>query len=318
MNNKRRDLIKKMTVSQQFVTQAEDNAKMDKVRRYAPLILLVIMTAIGGISQKNFFSWANIVNIMFQMSIPLVISVGLSFVLLLGSIDLSIEGNMGFAGSLVAFLVVNNSNSNNFGIFGVLIAILIGLAVGTVVGFLHTKGRIASFIVSYAVGCIMTGAAVLIYRGTPIQVKDPMFIAISQGRLLGIPYITLISFAVFIIGTIIMNYTAFGRAVFAIGDNEAASADQGDLIIPVVITVYADRSFSFVTKTPPAAVLLKKACKIKSGSATPNKTKVATISKADLQKIAETKMPDLNAASLEAAMSMIAGTARSMGITVEE
>ena len=148
MNNKRRDLLKKMTVSQQFVTQAEDNAKMDKVRRYAPLILLVIMTAIGGISQKNFFSWANIVNIMFQMSIPLVISVGLSFVLLLGSIDLSIEGNMGFAGSLVAFLVVNNSNSNNFGIFGVLIVILIGMAVGAVVGFLHTKGRIASFIVS--------------------------------------------------------------------------------------------------------------------------------------------------------------------------
>mgnify|MGYP001883796801 FL=1 len=98
----------------------------------------------------------------------------------------------------------------------------------------------------------------------------------------------------------------------------AKTADQGDMIIPVVITVYADRSFSFVTKTPPAPVLLKKACKIKSGSATPNKTKVATISKADLQKIAETKMPDLNAASLEAAMSMIAGTARSMGITVAE
>ena len=88
------------------------------------------------------------------------------------------------------------------------------------------------------------------------------------------------------------------------------------MIIPVVITVYADRSFSFVTKTPPAAVLLKKACNLKTASATPNKTKVATISKA--QKIAELKMPDLNAASLEAAMSMIAGTARSMGITVEE
>ena len=239
MNNKRRDLLKKMTVSQQFVTQAEDNAKMDKVRRYAPLILLVIMTAIGGISQKNFFSWANIVNIMFQMSIPLVISVGLSFVLLLGSIDLSIEGNMGFAGSLVAFLVVNNSNSNNFGIFGVLIVILIGMAVGAVVGFLHTKGRIASFIVSYAVGCIMTGAAVLIYRGTPIQVKDPMFIAISQGRLFGIPYITLISFAVFIIGAIIMNYTAFGRAVFAIGDNEAAAASTGINITRTKIKVFA-------------------------------------------------------------------------------
>ena len=98
----------------------------------------------------------------------------------------------------------------------------------------------------------------------------------------------------------------------------ARTADQGDMIIPVVITVYQDRSFSFVTKTPPAAVLLKKACKIQSGSVEPNRTKVATISKADLQQIAETKMKDLNAASIEAAMSMIAGTARSMGITVEE
>ncbi len=99
--------------------------------------------------------------------------------------------------------------------------------------------------------------------------------------------------------------------------NERTKNDIG-LIIPVIITVYADRSFTFVTKTPPAAVLIKKACKIESGSAVPNKTKVAKISKDDLKKIAETKMVDLNAASIEAAMSMIAGTARSMGITVEE
>ena len=98
----------------------------------------------------------------------------------------------------------------------------------------------------------------------------------------------------------------------------ARTADQGDLVIPVVITVYADRSFSFITKTPPAAVLLKKACKLKSGSATPNKTKVATISKDEVRKIAELKMPDLNAANVESAMTLIAGTARSMGITVEE
>ena len=95
------------------------------------------------------------------------------------------------------------------------------------------------------------------------------------------------------------------------------TADQGDLIIPVVITVYSDRSFSFITKTPPAPVLIKKACKIKSGSGTPNKKKVATITKAQIQEIAELKMPDLNAASVEAAMSMIEGTCRSMGVTVE-
>ena len=94
--------------------------------------------------------------------------------------------------------------------------------------------------------------------------------------------------------------------------------NEVDLIIPVVITVYADRSFSFVTKTPPAAVLIKKACGIKSGSGVPNKTKVAQLSKEDLRRIAEQKMPDLNAASVEAAMSMVAGTARSMGVTVEE
>ena len=105
--------------------------------------------------------------------------------------------------------------------------------------------------------------------------------------------------------------------VFTKEFNERTKNDIG-LIIPVVITVYADRSFTFITKTPPAAVLIKKECNIESGSGVPNKNKVATISKASVQKIAETKMPDLNAGSLEAAMSMIAGTARSMGITVED
>jgi large subunit ribosomal protein L11 len=96
----------------------------------------------------------------------------------------------------------------------------------------------------------------------------------------------------------------------------ARTADKGDLIIPVVITVYADRSFSFITKTPPAPVLIKKACKIQSGSGEPNKKKVAKITQAQLKEIAEMKMPDLNAASIEAAMSMIAGTARSMCVEV--
>ena len=99
--------------------------------------------------------------------------------------------------------------------------------------------------------------------------------------------------------------------------NERTKNDAG-LIIPVVITVYEDRSFTFVTKTPPAAVLIKKACGIDKASGVPNKNKVATITKEQVQKIAETKMPDLNAASLEAAMSMVDGTARSMGIVVED
>lgn len=94
--------------------------------------------------------------------------------------------------------------------------------------------------------------------------------------------------------------------------------DQMGMVIPVVITVYADRSFSFITKTPPAALLLKKACNIESGSGVPQKDKVATISKDEVKKIAELKMADLNASCVETAMSMIAGTARSMGIVVED
>ena len=97
--------------------------------------------------------------------------------------------------------------------------------------------------------------------------------------------------------------------------NERTKNDVG-LIIPVIITVYADRSFTFITKTPPAAVLIKKACGIETASGVPNKNKVAKITKEQIKKIAETKMPDLNAASLEAAMSMVAGTARSMGVEV--
>ena len=99
--------------------------------------------------------------------------------------------------------------------------------------------------------------------------------------------------------------------------NERTKNDMG-LVIPVVITVYADRSFSFITKTPPAAVLIKKACNIEKGSGVPNRTKVATITTEQVRKIAEQKMPDLNAGSVEAAMSMVAGTARSMGITVTD
>ena len=106
-------------------------------------------------------------------------------------------------------------------------------------------------------------------------------------------------------------------AAFTKDFNERTSKDAG-LIIPVIITIYQDRSFTFILKTPPAPVLIKKACGLESASAVPNKQKVATLKKEDLEKIAQMKMPDLNAADLEAAKRMIAGTARSMGVLVEE
>ena len=114
-----------------------------------------------------------------------------------------------------------------------------------------------------------------------------------------------------------LGQTGINIQQFCLQFNERTREMAGS-VIPAVITVYEDRSFTFITKTPPAAVLVKKACGLKSGSGVPNKTKVATITKAQLEEIAKLKMPDLNAASVEAAMSMIAGTCRSMGVKVAE
>lgn len=111
MKNKWEESLAALSVGQQFAYKVKDDARKDKIRRYAPLILLVIMTMIGAVSQKDFFTWGNVVNIMYQMSIPLVISVGLTYVLLLGSIDLSIEGVMGFAGSFVAFWLLTTQTA---------------------------------------------------------------------------------------------------------------------------------------------------------------------------------------------------------------
>ena len=161
MKNKWEDSLSALSVGQQFAQKVKDDARKYKIRRYAPLILLIVMTIIGAISQKNFFSWGNIVNIMYQMSIPLVISTGLMYVLLLGSIDLSIEGVMGFAGSFVAFLVINNSNDNDFGLLGILLVVLISTAVGALTGFLHVRARIATFIVSYAGEAAVSGVSLV-------------------------------------------------------------------------------------------------------------------------------------------------------------
>lgn len=239
MKNKLIDYMGSTTVAQQFTYKVKLDTKNEKIRRYAPFILLVIMTVICAISQQSFFTWNNIVNLMYQMSIPLVISAGLTYVLLLGSIDLSIEGVMGFGGSMAAFFVLNNTNSNNFGIWGIIIVVMLCTLIGAVTGILHVKARIASFIVTYAAGCIMTGVSVLVYNSDPIQVVDPMFEKISKGTFLQIPYLTLISFAIFAVGAIILKYTAFGRAVYAIGDNETATRSAGINVDRVKIKVFA-------------------------------------------------------------------------------
>lgn len=227
------------TVAGQFVQKIKDDAKMGVIRRYAPTIVLVVMTVFSMIFVPGFMSWKNLNNLLYQMTLPLVLATGLTFVLLIGGIDLSLEGVMGFSGSIFALLVLNSKNGNNLGFLAVSIVIACGFLIGAANGILHVKLRIPSFMITFAMASIARGFGVLSYRSIPATVRSESIIALSRNSLFGIvPYMTLIAFGVFFAGAVILNYTAFGRAVYAIGDNEMSARSAGINIDRVKIGVF--------------------------------------------------------------------------------
>ena len=226
------------TVADEFVAKVDAEARNSLIRLYAPMILFVVITIGFSLYDSHFFSTKNIVNMLGQMAVPLILATGLTFVLLIGSIDLSVEGVMGFVGSAISLLVINSRNSNNWGVWGVVIPIVIGILYGGITGILHVKLRIASFIITYATGIIISGIAVLLYKGQPATVKAQWMIDASATYFLGIPLITWIAIAFFLLGCAILNFTAFGRAVYAIGDNEAAARASGINVNRVTVFVF--------------------------------------------------------------------------------
>ena len=226
------------TVADEFVAKVDAEARNSLIRLYAPMILFVVITIGFSLYDSHFFSTKNIVNMLGQMAVPLILATGLTFVLLIGSIDLSVEGVMGFVGSAISLLVINSRNSNNWGVWGVVIPIVIGILYGGITGILHVKLRIASFIITYATGIIISGIAVLLYKGQPATVKAQWMIDASATYFLGIPLITWIAITFFLLGCAILNFTAFGRAVYAIGDNEAAARASGINVNRVTVLVF--------------------------------------------------------------------------------
>jgi ribose transport system permease protein len=227
------------TVASQFVQKIKDDARMGVIRRYAPTIVLVVMTVFSMLFVPGFMSWKNLNNLLYQMALPLVLATGLTFVLLIGGIDLSLEGVMGFSGSLFALLVLNSKNGNDLGFLAVLIVIALGFVIGAVNGILHVKLRIPSFMITFAMASIAKGFGVLSYRSIPATIRSESIIALSRNALFGVvPYITLIAFGLFLVGVVILNYTAFGRAVYAIGDNELSARAAGINIDRVKIGVF--------------------------------------------------------------------------------
>jgi ribose transport system permease protein len=226
------------TIAHQFVQKVRLDARKNLIRKYAPTIVLIIMTVFSMLFVPGFMSTKNLTNILTQITLPLILATGLTFVLLIGGIDLSLEGVMAFAGSIYAILVTNSLNSNNFGVWAVLIVVGLGTMIGTITGLIHVKFHIASFMVTFAMGTIARGFGLLSYKTTPAIIRDEAIIAFSRGSFLGVPNITFIALGVFAVGCIILNYTAFGRAVYAIGDNELSARVAGINIDKIKILVF--------------------------------------------------------------------------------
>lgn len=236
--------ISKLSIAEQFAYKIEREKRQSRIRYYAPMILLLVFTLSFSLYDKHFFSVKNIVNMLEQMAVPLILSTGIMFVLIMGSIDLSVEGMMGLCGAFTSLLVLNSKNANDFGIWGAVIPLLICVAIGMTTGFLHVKLRIVSFVVTFAVGNILAGAAVLMYKGQPATIKAEWCDWVARTNVFGIPFITLVAFGYFGIMCLILGNTAFGSAVFAIGDNEAAARSSGINVDRVKILVFMITAFS--------------------------------------------------------------------------
>ena len=232
-----------MTIAREFSEKVNNERIRSKIIDVAPLITLIIIFLIMSFFVQGFFSRDNILGLLNQIAAPLVLASGLTFVIILGCIDLSVEGVMGLAGSVVALLVINTKNSNNFGLWSILIVIAIGIIVGFLNGLLYVKLRIPSFMVTFGMWSIALGLAVLSYGGAPPGIIEPAFDRIVQGRLFGFPYITIIAIGIFLIGLTLQKYTAFGQYIYAIGENESILSSIGINVQSVKIRVFMFSGF---------------------------------------------------------------------------
>ena len=230
-------------IAVEFAQEMEKRNRRTKLVNTMPVIILAALFIIMSVVAEGFLTIYNLHTILNQLSILLVMTMGLTFVILLGGIDLSGEGLAGFVGAITSLLVLNGSNTNNFGMWGVLFAIVCSTAIGILSGVIHVKGKMPSFIVTYAVSSIMSGFAVLSYKGQPAMIKYPFFTRLDQGDLLGIPFLTWIALAVFGIAYLLQNYTKLGSYAYAIGDNETVVRNTGINISRVKIAIFAWSGF---------------------------------------------------------------------------
>lgn len=211
-----------MSIVEEFDQKITKELRKDLLMRWAPVVVLFVLIFLFTIlAPKSFPTFTNIVNLLNQLSITLIIAVGLTFVSLIGSVNLSVDGVVGLTASILSVLVLNSNNQNNFGLLGVLIAIGIGALAGLLSGLIHVKLKISSFMVTFGMLAVTKGFAIMSYGGRFAEIEDPFLTLIPNNNFLGIPLITWFALILLAVAYIIQERTSFGRYMYAVGTNEA-------------------------------------------------------------------------------------------------
>lgn len=201
-----------------------------RLAAWAPLIVLVLLCGLITLINPNFMTFGNMVRISQAAMIPLVLGLGATFIILMGSIDLSVEGGLTLSAVILSMLVLNGANSNTFGIFGILIVLLVGAGVGFANGVIHVRLKIPSFMVTLGMWFVGVGAANALLGGMAIRINDPMIRGLAIERFLGFPRGVWLALFCLLIALVIQNYTRLGRYIYALGGGEDLAALSG---IPV-------------------------------------------------------------------------------------
>lgn len=216
------------SVGEEFVVKVQNEQKRARLFQIMPIVVLVVLIIFFSIAcPGSFLTLYNLRTILSQLATTLIISLGITFVILTGSVDLSVDGVVGLSASLLSVLVLNSKYSTNLGIWGVIIAILSGVACGFLSGIIHVKLKISSFMVTYAMCQVAKGFGIMSYGGLFANIKDPVLLAIPQTSFLGIPLICWIALVVLLIAWILQEKTPFGRYLYAVGTNELIPRQNG-------------------------------------------------------------------------------------------
>lgn len=215
-------------IRSEFAQKQTAIQKRERTMRIVPIVILIALIVFFTILQPSFLSFTNIRSLMNQLSIPLILSLGITFVILMGCIDLSIDGVMGMAAAFTALFVIGDKTLADLGIFGLFIPVIISAVIGLVDGFIHVKFRIPTFIATFAMSSIAEGIAMMSYQGVPGNIDFEMLKGLATGDIGGlIPFTFIVSMIVFLLMYMIQQKTAFGRYLYAVGDNESIAKQTG-------------------------------------------------------------------------------------------